>query len=178
MSFIPWYARITDIADLIRYNKIVYRTLWRFLVWNSAIVCKTMLILLKHIQIYNNWHLLWSVVLVLVKKIGIIGEQTIDAFGEMYYLANHGSLERSVNLVLQWFIHRHTHFRMCIVFSLYFNSFAYIGEKKDENCTSLRTENSLALLIPNQFVLDDCPRVIVENVEGWCKNGTCFGYFL
>ena len=32
MSFIPRYARITDIADLIRYNKIVYRTLWRFLV--------------------------------------------------------------------------------------------------------------------------------------------------
>ena len=47
---------------------------------------------------------------------------------------------------------------MRIVFSLYFNSFAYIGEKKDENCTSIRTENSLAFLIPNQFVLDDCPR--------------------
>ena len=59
-----------------------------------------------------------------------MGEQTIDAFGEMYYLANHGSLERSVNLVLQWFIHWHAHFRMRIVFSLYFNSFAYIGEKK------------------------------------------------
>ena len=75
----------------------------------------------------------------------------------MYYLANHGSLERSINLISQGFIHRHTHFRMRIVFSLYFNSFAYIGEK-DENCSSIRTENSLALLIPNQFVLDDCPR--------------------
>ena len=48
----------------------------------------------------------------------------------MYYLANHGSLERSVNLVEQGFIQRHTHFRMRIVFSLYFNSFAYIGEKR------------------------------------------------
>ena len=34
---------------------------------------------------------------ILSKKVGIIGEQTIDAFGEIYYLANHGSLERSVN---------------------------------------------------------------------------------
>ena len=47
---------------------------------------------------------------------------------------------------------------MRIVFSLYFNSFAYFGKKKDENCTSIRTENSLALLIPNHFVLADCPR--------------------
>ena len=30
--------------------------------------------------------------------------------------------------------------------------------KKDENWTSIRTENILALLIPNHFVLDDCPR--------------------
>ena len=42
------------------------------------------------------------------------------------------------------------------VFSLCFNSFAYIGEKK-ENCTSIPTENTLALLLPNHFVLDDCP---------------------
>ena len=34
-----------------------------------------------------------------MQKEGIIGEQTIDAFGEIYYLVNHGSLERSVNLV-------------------------------------------------------------------------------
>ena len=33
-----------------------------------------------------------------------------------------------------------------------------ILKKKDENCTSIRTENTLALLIPNHFVLDDCPR--------------------
>ena len=66
----------------------------------------------------------------IVLKVGIIGEQTIDTFGEMYYLANHGSLERSVNLLLQGFIHRHIHFRMRIVFSLYFDSFVYIVEKK------------------------------------------------
>ena len=66
----------------------------------------------------------------IVLKVGIIGEQTIDAFGEMYYLANHGSLERSVNLLLQGFIHRHIYFRMRIVFSLYFDSFAYIVEKR------------------------------------------------
>ena len=36
----------------------------------------------------------------IVQKVGIIGEQTIDALGEMYYLANHSSLERSVKLVL------------------------------------------------------------------------------
>ena len=36
----------------------------------------------------------------IVQKVGIIGEKTIDAFGEMYYLANHCSLESSVNLVL------------------------------------------------------------------------------
>ena len=42
---------------------------------------------------------------------------------------------------------------MHIVFSLHCNSFAYI-EEKDENCA---TDNALALLIPNQFVLDDCP---------------------
>ena len=53
----------------------------------------------------------------------MIGEQTIDAFGEMYYLANHGSSERSINLVLQGFMYKHIHFRMRIVFSLYFNSF-------------------------------------------------------
>ena len=66
----------------------------------------------------------------IVQNLGRSGEQTIDAFVEMYYLANHGSLERSVNVVLQGFIHRHTHFRMRIVFSLYLNSFVYIGEKK------------------------------------------------
>ena len=59
-----------------------------------------------------------------------IQKQIIDAFDATYYLANHGSLERSVNLVLQGFIQRHIHFRMRIVFSLYFNSFAYIGEKR------------------------------------------------
>ena len=40
----------------------------------------------------------------IVLNVGIIGEQTMDAFGEMYYLVNHGSLERSVNLLLQGFI--------------------------------------------------------------------------
>ena len=33
-----------------------------------------------------------------------------------------------------------------------------ILKKKDENCASIRTENTLALLIPNHFVLDDYPR--------------------
>ena len=66
----------------------------------------------------------------IVQNLGRSGEQTIDAFVEMYYLANHGSLERSVNLVLQGFIHRHMHFRMRIVVSLYLNSFVYIGEKR------------------------------------------------
>ena len=76
---------------------------------------------------------------------------------------------------------------MRIVFSLYFNSFTYIGEKKDENCTSIRTENSLALLIPNHFVLDDCPRAIAikfnltSNTEQNTKENkeiTVFTYFL
>ena len=65
-----------------------------------------------------------------VQKVGIFGAQTIDAFDATYYLANHGSLERSVNLVLQGLTHRHTHFRMRIFFSLYCNSFAYIEEKR------------------------------------------------
>ena len=53
---------------------------------------------------------------VYVQKVGILGAQTIDAFDATYYLANHGPLERSVNLVLQGFTHRHTHFRMHIFF--------------------------------------------------------------
>ena len=83
----------------------------------------------KSIYINNYWQLLWSVVQVYVQKVGILGAQTIYAFDATYYLANHGSLERSVNLVLQGFIHRYTHFRMHIVFSLHYNSFAYIEEK-------------------------------------------------
>ena len=59
-----------------------------------------------------------------------IQKQTIDAFDATYYLANHGSLERSVNLVLQGFIHRHRHYRMHIVISLHCYSFAYIEEKR------------------------------------------------
>ena len=54
--------------------------------------------------------------------------QTVDAFDETYYLANYVSLTRSVNLVLQAFIHRHTRFRMRIVLSMHFISFANIGE--------------------------------------------------
>ena len=34
----------------------------------------------------------------------------------MYYLANNGSLERSVNSVLLGFIHRHTLFKMRMIF--------------------------------------------------------------
>ena len=83
----------------------------------------------KSIYINNYWQLLWSVVQVYVQKVGILGAQTIYAFDATYYLANHCSLERSVNLVLQGFIHRYTHFRMHIVFSLHCNSFAYIAEK-------------------------------------------------
>ena len=65
------------------------------------------------------------------QKVGIIGAQTIDAFDETYYLANHGPLERSVNLVLQGFIHRHTFknahsFFLCI--SIHLRN--YICEKK------------------------------------------------
>ena len=60
----------------------------------------------------------------------IFGARTIDAFDATYYLANHGLFERSVNLVLQGFIHRHAHFRMHIVFSLHCNAFAYIEEKR------------------------------------------------
>ena len=69
---------------------------------------------------------------VYVQKVGIFGAQTIlvDAFDATYYLANHGPLERSVNLVLQGFTYRHTHFRMHILLSLYCNSFAYIEEKR------------------------------------------------
>ena len=66
---------------------------------------------------------------VYVQKEGIFGAQTINAFDAAYYLIDHGSLERSVNLVLQGFTHRHTHFRMHIIFSLYCNSFVYIEEK-------------------------------------------------
>ena len=83
----------------------------------------------NQIYINNYWQLLWSVAQIYVQKVGIIGAQTIYTFDETYYLANHGSLERSVNLVLQGFIHRYTHFRMHIVFSLHCNSFAYIEEK-------------------------------------------------
>ena len=106
------------------------------------------------IYISNYWLLLSAVVQVYVQRVGIFGAWTIEAFDATYYLANHGSLERSVNLVLQGFIHRHTHFRMHIVFSLHCIAFAYI----EENCASIRTENTLALLIPNHFVLDDYPR--------------------
>ena len=66
---------------------------------------------------------------VYVQKVGIFGAQTINAFDAAYYHANHDSLERSVNLVLKGFTHRHTHFIMHIFFSLYCNSFAYIEEK-------------------------------------------------
>ena len=67
MSFISLNMQITDVADLIRYNKILYRTLWRSLVWNSTIFGNTMLILLLHSKIYNYWHL-WSVVQVYCPK--------------------------------------------------------------------------------------------------------------
>ena len=53
---------------------------------------------------------------VYVQKVGIFGVQTIEAFVATYYLVNHDSLERSVNLVLKGFTHRHTHFRMNIFF--------------------------------------------------------------
>ena len=50
----------------------------------------------------------------------------------------------------------------CAYFFLCISTHLCILVKKDENCRSIRTENSLALLIPNHFVLDDCPRVNVD----------------
>ena len=163
MSFISRNSQITDVADFIRYNKILYRTLWRSLVWKSTFF------VLKCWYCYNASKYIITDIYEytsIVQKVGIIGEQTIDAFGEMYYLANHGSLERSVNLVLQGFIHRHIHFRMRIVFFC-ISIHLRILVKKDEICTSIRTENSLALLIPNHYVLDDCPR---EDAQEDCNN--------
>ena len=42
--------------------------------------------------------------------------------------------------------------------------------KKDENCTSIRAEISLALLIPNHFVLDDCPRELWHKMFWYLKH--------
>ena len=54
----------------------------------------------------------------------------------------------------------------CTYFFLCISTHLCILVKKDENCRSIRTENSLALLIPNHFVLDDCPRDVYATKYG------------
>ena len=87
-----------------------------------------------------------------------IQTQTIDAFDATHYLANHGSLERSINLVLQGFIHRHTHYRMHIVISLHCNSFAYIEEKRWKVYVHPNWKHLSTLDSEPFCLLDDCPR--------------------